>query len=156
MSPSFLVKSATKNRDVPDFKGFGPFTSIDLVLQEYGTEATTAANWFAKGANVPLPEPGITLEGTVEQGTHGPKFKKGTDGPRGGGGGKEYKADPAKQAAIAMESCHKVAVDILRIAMEHGAWTAPAEKPVGEMTGVVKTISAALYAQIRDAMESGQ
>jgi hypothetical protein len=46
-----------------------------------------------------------------------------------------------------MEACHKVAVDLLRLAAEHGDY-----KPTtaGEVTQQVKQVSAALFGQIEE------
>jgi hypothetical protein len=142
--PSFTVLAVDgKVRDWQSEHGTMRAYKINLRGQD-GTEHT--AEWSRKLSSA-APEVGQTLEGEIVQGQYGARFKK---TQAGGGGSREYKADPAKQRAIAMEAAQKVAVDILRLAMDQGVWKAPEEKPVGEMAGVVKTIAQSLFSQIEE------
>ena len=123
-------------------------------MRAYNIKLTDAAGtehlaeWSRKLSS-PAPAPG-PIEGELVQSQYGLRFKKTQTGGGGGGGSREYKADPAKQRAIAMEAAQKVAVDVLRLAMEQGVWKAPDERPVSEMAGVVKTIAQSLFTQIEE------
>ena len=95
----------------------------------------------------PVPAVGTTIEGEIQppkQEGWTPELKP----PRKGGGGKDFKADPAKQAAIAMESAQKSAVEITRLALEHPEHSSEA------LTKVVRAVAQALYAQITEASEA--
>jgi hypothetical protein len=73
------------------------------------------------------PTVGGSLDGTVsfDEQFKTFKFKGDRKGPYTGGGGKNFKADPAKleverekNRAIASEAAHRVAVDTIRLAIE--------------------------------------
>lgn len=76
---AFTVKAASKKKDV-DGK-HGPMQVIALTFDD-GTQA----EWFTK-ASTPVPAPGSTLDGELEDGQYGKKFKKAFAGGGGGRGG---------------------------------------------------------------------
>ena len=74
----------------------GRMQVIALTLGKDGQADAIQAEWFTK-ATTPLPQQGQKLEGEVEQGQYGLKFKKAQTGFGGGKGG----MDPATQRRVA-------------------------------------------------------
>lgn len=141
--PSFTVVAAEQTKSGTSDKG--PWTVWKLGLRDGSDEARVAELFCPDGMSPPAV--GSTIEGEIER-AQNPSWLDKFKPARKGGGGKAFKADPAKQHAIAMEAAQKVAVDVLRLAMEQGVWKAPEERPLAEMTGVVKMVAQSLYAQI--------
>jgi hypothetical protein len=113
----FTVVEATVTKEVPDGK-FGPMKSVTLgLVDEAG--AAVQAEWFTK-AETPLPQPGSSLEGDLENGPYGKKFKKAA-GQFAGGGGFRQK-DPAERRSIAMQSSGARGTDIVCALISSGAW----------------------------------
>lgn len=152
--PSYTIQSV--EQAASGGEGEKTWTRQKLAVLEAGGVTPQNVTLFCNKWQ-PVPAVGSTIEGDIQppkQDGWTPELKP----PRksGGGGGKDFKADPAKQAAIAVESAQKVAIDVLRLAMEQGVWKAPDDRPVAEMTGVVKTIAQSLYAQITEASEAAK
>lgn len=99
--PSFVVEHAQRKNDYTD--KFGPKVSYTVKLQgqdvpvELSQKPETAA-----------PVQGQSLEGTIEQGTYGPRFKKTftQGGPSNGGGGKS----PEQQKSIVRQHSQEMAI----------------------------------------------
>lgn len=68
---TYTVTQARKAKDVEG--QHGPMQVIELVLQDETGSKT--AEWYTKAAT-PLPQVGSQVEGTIEQGQYGLKFKK--------------------------------------------------------------------------------
>lgn len=157
MSPVFTVTEVSN--EVRSFdSNYGPKKSYRLHLRggDNFSDQEHLNVELVRNANSDPPKQGDTLEGDLEdRGQYGLRLKLAGRGGAGGvfSGTKEYKADPVKQRAIAMEAAQKVAVDVLRLAMDRGAWEPPAERPVAEMAGVVKVIAQSLYGQIIEVSE---
>lgn len=79
LMPTFTVKQASHKKDVPG--KHGPMKVLTLQLS--GPEGDQTAEWFTKH-DTALPEPGSSIEGTVEPSEYGLKFKKAA-GQFGGG-----------------------------------------------------------------------
>lgn len=105
MSTTYTVKSATKTKDVT-LEGKGAFQSVALILAD-PTGERIEAEWFTKSTTV-LPVPGAQLDGTVEDGPYGKKFKK-AFAPAGGGGFGRPR-DPKDTAAIVRQHSQHMAL----------------------------------------------
>ena len=141
--PTFTVTGAFKKKDV-DGK-YGPMKVIMLALKgPDGTEQS--AEWFTK-AETPHPAEGSTIEGDISQGQYGLVFKKAFQ-PRAGGFGGGRSDSPETRRSIAMQHAQKCAVSLLDVA-SRGAYTPP--DSVGGLAEHVKTVAAALYAQVQEA-----
>lgn len=139
----FTVVEATVTKEHPDFK-HGPMKTITLgLLDEAGTPVK--AEWFAKAAT-PVPAPASTLEGDVEDGPYGKKFKKAQPANGYGGGGRQK--DPGERRSIAMQASQKVAVDAVRIAVDCGAWK---PESVSQAADAINAVARKLYLQVIDA-----
>jgi hypothetical protein len=142
---NYTVVEAKKTSDKPD-RGYGPMQTIRLKLRnEQGTEKG-GVDWYAK-ASTPVPQAGTQLFGDVTQTDYGWQFKKARTAPVGGSS-RDFRADPVKQAAIAMEASQKAAVEIVRIWREH--WDDGVS--MDDLRASVKTTAAGLYEQIQKAM----
>jgi hypothetical protein len=144
---TFTIDDVDQNvRDVDT--QYGAMKAYRLSLMPPEGTTPVIASWLRK-ASSPAPQKGQQIEGLLEDGQYGKKFREQRQMPIGSskGSGRSYEADPKKQAAIAMEACHKVAVDLLRLAAEHGDYK-PAS--AGEVTQQVKQVSAALFGQIEE------
>ena len=102
---SYTVQAVNSNRE---WEGkFGKMISYDINLQ--GPEGFTGSVELAQKPETPAPQEGGTLEGHIEQGKFGPKFKKESGQTFKGGGGGKPKAD---QDSIERSVAYKGAVDI--------------------------------------------
>jgi hypothetical protein len=117
---------------------------------------------FRRNADSPAPTVGQQLEGElVDQGQYGQRLQLAN---RGGPGAswtgakapvKDFKADPVKQAAIAMEHAQKAAIDILSLAAEKAdGYSLP--ETVGGVTEQVKMVAKMLYGQIAEVSEAAK
>ena len=88
---------------------------------------------------------GAVLEGTIGPDDRGgQKFTLSNNGFKGGGrGGKSIE----ERRGIAMQASHKVAVDVVRIAVDAGLWKP--ETPKG-VAAAVQAIATDLYAQVNE------
>lgn len=101
--PSFTVKEAAHKKHV-DGK-YGPMQVIGLYLEGHGS-----AEWFTK-ADTPIPAAGTVLEGELETGEYGQKFKKAPPaGGFGGGGGSWKPRDPAETRSIVRQHSQHMAL----------------------------------------------
>jgi hypothetical protein len=99
----------------------------------------------------PVPQEGSTIEAEI-----GPPYRPGQlpelKRPRKGayngssGASKDFKADPVKQAAIAMEASQKAAVELVKLAYTSG-------EPVKAFTKETAEVAQELYEQIQRAMK---
>jgi hypothetical protein len=151
MPETYEVQMAEHKADKPD-TGYGPKQVINLSLKNSAGEVKQA-EWFTN-ASTSVPQPGTQLVGEISNTQYGLRFKKVASAASGNfGGSKEYKADPAKQAAIAMESSIKSAIDIVTLAAQHaGGYVLP--DTVGGITEQVRMVAKALYAQIVEVSEA--
>jgi hypothetical protein len=138
-----VIEVSPEVRDWQSAQG-GPMKAYRMLLRDQTGQDIPQVEWSRKPNSSP-PVVGEVLDGTLEQTSFGPKFKKAQamngGGPRG--------RDPRDSKRIAVQASHKVAVDILRLAAEVGAW----EKPdnVAAIVGQVKTITNVLVAQVEEA-----
>jgi hypothetical protein len=102
--PDFKVVSASKKKDVQG--KHGPMQVINLVLED--AEGRKNAEWFTK-AETQLPQPGSTLDGTLESGEYGLKFKKAQGAGFGGGGGGKGRS-PEENARIVRQHSQEMAL----------------------------------------------
>ena len=118
MPANYVVVEAEKTADKPD-RGFGPMQTIRLKLRNEQGQERAGISWYAK-ATTPVPAAGVQLFGDVTKTDYGWQFKKAQQGGHNGrsGAGRDYKADPVKQAAIACEAAHKAAIDLTRLELE--------------------------------------
>lgn len=100
--PTFTVQAASQKKLLPD-NGRGAKQVINLTLAD-GDQPPVIAEWFTN-ATTPLPTPGSTLDGTVEQSDYGPKFKK-----AGGFGGGPRQRDPRESAQIQRQHSQEMAL----------------------------------------------
>jgi hypothetical protein len=103
----------------------------------------------------PVPAEGSTIEGEIGDPYKPgqlPEFKRARKGAYGGrnGSSRDFKADPVKQAAIAMEASQKAAVEIVRMRYEHDLENADA------LVEGVQMVAARLYEQIQQAMSEAE
>jgi hypothetical protein len=148
MTETFVVEAAEHKANKPD-TGYGPKQIINLSLKT-SDGIVKQAEWFTN-ASTSVPQPGTQLVGEISSSQYGLSFKKVASAAAGGS--KEYKADPAKQAAIAMESSIKSAIDIVTLAAQHaGGYVLP--NTVGGITEQVRMVAKALYAQIVEVSEA--
>jgi hypothetical protein len=144
----FTVVEATKKKDVEGRNG--PMQVIGLgLIDEAGT--AVAAEWYTR-ADTALPQPASTLDGDVEDGPYGKKFKKAA--PAFGGGGGFRQKDPAERRSIAMQSSLTRAVEVVRLAHDLG-WKPDGEKPVSALADAVAVVARKFYKQVLDA-EAGK
>jgi hypothetical protein len=95
----------------------GPMNSYRVHLKAPDGEVVQNVELSQKNTS-PIPTVGQQLEGNVDQGQYGLKFRKAFGGPAGGGGGGGYKGKtPSEQASIAAS----VALDKALIAVEQAA-----------------------------------
>jgi hypothetical protein len=146
---NYTVVEAEKTADKPD-RGYGPMQTIRLKLRNEQGNERDGISWYAK-ATTALPAAGSQVFGDVTKTDYGWQFKKARTGPVSGPS-RDFKADPVKQAAIAMEASQKAAVEIVRIGVENKLW-APGDQPIAEMTAAVKATTEKLFEQIQQAME---
>jgi len=102
----------------------------------------------------PVPAAGSTIEGDIQppkQEGWTPELKP----PRkGGGGSKDFRADPVKQAAIAMEVALKEAREIMVFAASHGQYAPPAM--VAEIVDQQLVIAEKYFARIMEKSEAAK
>jgi hypothetical protein len=152
MPEMYIVEAAEHKADKPD-TGYGAMQVIALRLKT-SAGLTKDAEWFTK-ASTSVPQPGTQLVGEITSSQYGLRFKKVASAASGFGGSKEYKADPAKQAAIAMESSIKSAIDIVTLAAQHaGGYVLP--DTVGGITEQVRMVAHKLYDQIVEVSEAAK
>ena len=151
MPANYTVVQAEKTADKPD-RGYGPMQTIRLKLRNEQGRERAGIDWYAK-ATTPVPAAGTQLFGDVNKTDYGWQFKKARTGPPGGfsGAGRDFKADPVKQAAIAMEASQKAAVEIVRLAHDIGADNTA--EGLAHVRQVVQDVAGALYEQIQQAMK---
>jgi len=144
--PSYQVVKSEKKKDVTG----GAIVQLLTLKNTEGKEKDGVTMFIPAGQ--PAPVVGAALEGTVEYDEKFQefKFKGARKGPYNGrsGAARDFKADPVKQAAIAMESAQKSGVEIVRIWRDH--WDDGV--PLDELTAYVKSVAAELYEQIQKAM----
>ena len=87
--PQFIVNGVTVKRENIESQ-YGMFKSVDLTLQEYGTNTPIVANWYTK-QDSPLPAVGATFDGDVSQSEYGLKIKR----AQKGGGRRRGRGDVA-------------------------------------------------------------
>jgi hypothetical protein len=84
-----------------------PMVTYKMRLSEPGQPGQVQAEWNRK-PDSPAPQVGQMLDGNLEDGQYGKKFKPATQS-FGGGGGKSYEADPKKSANVAMGDSQRLA-----------------------------------------------
>jgi hypothetical protein len=105
---AYTIKAVTGNK--PWAGQHGPMMSYYLTLVD-GEGQETANVDLAQKPTSPAPQPGQTLEGNIDQGSYGPKFKKAFTQSFGGGGGYGQDAGGAGQhrpAALAGDGAARV------------------------------------------------
>jgi len=147
MSTYQVVKSE-KKKDVTG----GAIVQLLTLKNAEGKEKDGVTMFIPAGQ--PAPVVGAALEGSVEYDEKFQefKFKGARKGPYNGRSGapRDFKADPVKQAAIAMEASQKAAVEIVRLAHDIGA--PDTAEGLGHVRGVVQEVAGLLYEQIQKAM----
>lgn len=110
----FTVLNASVKKELPD-NGYGPKKVVALELRD-SAEVLHNAEWFTN-ASTPLPAAGTQLDGELEDGQYGKKFKPSQ--VRGGGGGFRggRGTSPQEQASIRAS----VALDKAHIGIEQAA-----------------------------------
>lgn len=108
--PVYTVKQVGAPIEKPD-RGYGPMQEIALVLNDGQSDVT--APWYTSAKST-VPQVGDTLEGEIEQGQYGPKFKKAKRPPPGGGprvkSAEELEADAARQRMIVRQHSQTTAM----------------------------------------------
>lgn len=141
---TYTVEAVTGNEEKPD-KGHGPMRSIRMNLAGVGS-----VEWYTKAATQP-PAEGSQITGSVEDSQYGKKFKKARpQNGFGGGGTKDYKADPVKQAAEQMRAAHNTALDYARFLNERGKLDD--EFALKDLVRIADF----LYARVQKAMEQAK
>lgn len=150
MPATYTVVEAEKVSDKPD-RGYGPMQTIRLKLRNEQGGERGGITWYTK-ATTPVPAAGSQLFGEAKEGQYGWEFKKAQQGGYNGrsGGSKDFKADPVKQAAIAMEASHKAAVDMTLGEAALG-WL-----DKGELDEVVARRADWMYERIQRAMQEAK
>jgi hypothetical protein len=116
---AYTIKAVTGNK--PWAGQHGPMMSYYLTLVD-GEGQETANVDLAQKPTSPAPQPGQTLEGNIDQGSYGPKFKKAFTQSFGGGGrGKS----PEEQASIVRQHSQEMALRALEIAATFGVVDPP-------------------------------
>jgi hypothetical protein len=140
---------------------YGEMVSYRLNLRNGdGTEHLNIE--MVRKADSPPPKANDTFEGDLEnRGTkYGWKLNLAQRAPGGSwsgakGGSKDFKADPVKQAAIAMETAQKSAIAIISLAAEKAeGYSLP--ETVGGVTEQVKMVAKMLYGQIAEVSEAAK
>jgi hypothetical protein len=144
---NYTVVEAEKTADKPD-RGYGPMQTIRLKLRNEQGNERDGISWYAK-ATTALPAAGSQVFGDVTKTDYGWQFKKARTGPVSGSS-RDFRADPVKQAAIAMEASQKAAVEIVR--MWHGALS-DQHVSLNDFTAHVRSVAGELYEQIQQATE---
>lgn len=141
MPSTYTVVEAEKVSDKPD-RGYGPMQTIRLKLRNEQGNERAGITWYTK-ATTPVPAAGSQLFGEAKEGQYGWEFKKAQQGGYNGrsGAARDFKADPVKQAAIAMEASQKAAVEIVRTDLDLDR---------------VRMVAQVLYAQIQQAMSEAK
>lgn len=119
----------------------GPWSRHKLRLEIPGGGVQDATIFVNRGRQIPVI--GDVLEGTIEppkQEGWSPEFKP----ARAPGGGRPAGRPPEERRAIAMQSSHKVAVDIVRLAYETG-------KETSGVRELVQTVAEQIYNQVQHA-----
>lgn len=98
----------------------------------------------------PPPAEGATIEGEIGKPFREgqlPEFERARKGPYSGRSGapRDFKADPVKNAAIAAEASQKVAVDVIRLALD-------TKQDPADVCRQVKAVAESLFEQIQKAM----
>jgi len=147
MSTYQVVKSE-KKKDVTG----GAIVQLLTLKNTEGKEKDGVTMFIPAGQ--PAPVVGAALEGTVEYDEKFQefKFKGARKGPYNGRSGapRDFKADPVKQAAIAMEASQKAAVEIVRMSLSDVR--DPEAPALGPLVQSVKEVAQSLYEQIQKAM----
>jgi hypothetical protein len=149
MPATYTVVEAEKISDKPD-RGYGPMQTIRLKLRNEQGGERGGITWYTK-ATTQVPAADSQVFGDVKQGQYGWEFKKAQQGGYNGRSGapRDFKADPVKQAAIAMEASQKAAVEIVKLA--HVTERTPAE-----ITQIVKDLAGDLFEQIQKVSEAAK
>lgn len=98
----YTLKDYELAKDMPNYSG-GPAKVLKLTLED-PSGATQEAELFTMASTDP-PTIGAKIEGEIESGQYGPKFKK-AGGRRGGGGGKS----PAQEKRIVRQHSQEMAL----------------------------------------------
>ena len=109
--PEYTVLGAEHKKAVDGRNG--PMQVINLRLSDGSNEHV--AEWFTKAATE-VPSPNTRLEGTLEAGQYGLKFKKAYNGAGGGG----RPRDPKDTAAIVRQHSQHMAVLLLQAKAQAG------------------------------------
>lgn len=157
--PSFEI-TAVSEKERPFDSKYGPKVGYRVHLRNGdGTDHLNVE--LVRNASSPKPALGEQLDGDLEdRGEYGERIRIANRGGAGGvwagtAGSKEYKADPVKQAAIAMETAQKSAIAILSLAAEKAdGYTLP--ETVGGVTEQVKMVAKMLYGQIAEVSEAAK
>lgn len=145
--PTYTITAVDANvREWQSQQG-GPMRSYKMTLRNADGRELAGVEWSRKPTSPP-PRPGEQVEGDVDtSGQYGPKFKAAQRVPPAGGGGLRPR-DPAERRSIAMQSSIRAAVDILKLAAEHGDYRPPS---AGDVASQVKQVAASLFHHVMDA-----
>lgn len=136
----------------------GDFSSLDGVPEPIKTgRVPLLVEWYTN-ATTPVPAAGDKLDGDLENGDYGWKFKKSGEG-RGGPGGGGRPRDPKDDQRIVRQHTQKCAVELLNTAHELGLLKpkSDGETPmvrVGELVTMVKTVAEHLEAHVYRGMDT--
>lgn len=157
MASTFTVTAVSDNVREYD-TDYGPKKAYRVHLRNGDGSEHLNIEW-RRNADSPAPSVGQQIEADlVDQGKYGQRLElaqRGGSGgvwsgtKSGGGGSKDFKADPVKQAAIAMENSHGAAIEIAKLALEQG-------KSSQEIEQVVTQIADRLYERVTAAMKAAQ
>jgi hypothetical protein len=145
--PSYTITAVQPEPRAWNSTKGGPMLSYRVTLRnEQGAEKPNVE--WARKATSPAPAVGQTIEGTVEDGQYGPKFKAAQQMGGGGGGGGRPR-DPAERRSIAMQASQKVAVDAVRACLDSGLWKP--EDPTRVIAAAIIAVADKLYLRVMDA-----
>lgn len=132
--PEFTVVSSSKKKEFPAKDDKPAMQVIALRLAQDGNAAPVEAEWFTR-ATTDLPMPGSKLDGDLEPGQYGMRFKKSRPNNGFGGG----RRDPATEKRIVHQHSQDMAIETLKLAHQMGV--APEVENVKALVDAVEAVA---------------
>ena len=148
----FTVVAAHKTKDVEG--QYGPMKDLALTLRD-GQDIEHQASWFTK-QTTPVPEIGSTIEGELEPGRFGLKFKKAGGFAGGGGGFARAPQDdhPVRRAGIVRQHSEDMALKTIELGLTLGIVKAP--ENTEQLRVLIRKWAAWYDEDVREAREAAK
>lgn len=108
--PTYTVKAINRQKPWKSKRGDDMVSYYLILANERGDEKEVE---LSQKVSTAAPTPGQKLEGTVEQGNYGPRFKKEYSGGGGGYGGGGRKSSPEDRRSIERQVAAKCATELV-------------------------------------------